>query len=205
MAAAVTVTIGTGISISVNNPTICLGQTASLTASGATSYTWSTGPNTNTLNVSPATTTTYVISGTSGACTGSNTAVVTVVSVPSVSVSNATICSGSSVTLTASSATSYTWAPGGQLTNTVSVNPNTTTIFTNTGSNGICTNSTTATVSVTATPTLVVGSSTVCPGQTATLTASGATTYTWNPGNVIGNTFTLSDVNIIFNFIFGHY
>jgi gliding motility-associated-like protein len=191
-AATVSVTIGTGISISVNNPTICLGQTASLTASGATSYTWSTGPNTNTLNVSPATTTTYVISGTSGACTGSNTAVVTVVSVPSVSVSNATICSGSSVTLTASSATSYTWAPGGQLTNTVSVNPSTTTIFTITGSNGICSNSTTATVSVTATPTLVVGSSTVCPGQTATLTASGATTYTWNPGNVIGNTFTLS-------------
>ncbi|MBK6984858.1 MAG: gliding motility-associated C-terminal domain-containing protein [Bacteroidetes bacterium] len=191
-AATVSVTIGTGISISVNNPTICLGQTASLTASGATSYTWSTGPNTNTLNVSPATTTTYVISGTSGACTGSNTAVVTVVSVPSVSVSNAAICSGSSVTLTASGATSYTWSPGGQLTNTISVNPSSTTIYTITGSNGICSNSTTATVSVTATPTLVVASSTICPGQTATLTASGATTYTWNPGNVIGNTFTLS-------------
>ncbi len=191
-AATVSVTIGTGISISVNNPTICLGQTASLTASGATSYTWSTGPNTNTLNVSPATTTTYVISGTSGACTGSNTAVVSVVSVPSVSVSNAAICSGSSVTLTASGTTSYTWAPGGQLTNTISVNPSSTTIYTITGSNGICSNSTTATVSVTATPTLVVASSTICPGQTATLTASGATTYTWNPGNVIGNTFTLS-------------
>lgn len=190
--ATVSVTIGTGISISVNNPTICAGQTASLTASGATSYTWTSGPNTNTLNVSPASTTTYTISGTSGACTGSNTAVVTVVSVPSVSVTSASICSGSSVTLTASGASSYTWNPTSQTTTSIVDNPTTTTIYTITGSNGICSNTTTATINVTATPTIVVASTTICPGQTATLTASGATSYTWNPGNITGNTFTMS-------------
>ncbi|MES2763126.1 MAG: gliding motility-associated C-terminal domain-containing protein [Bacteroidota bacterium] len=192
ISATLSVTIGTGISISVNSPTICAGQTASLTASGATTYTWSSGPNTNTLNVSPASTTTYTISGTSGACTGSNTAVVTVVSAPSVTVANAAICSGNTVTLTASGATNYTWMPGGQTTSSITDNPSATTSYTVTGSNGICSNSTTATVSVTTTPTIVVASSTICPGQTATLTANGAATYTWNPGGVTGNTFTMS-------------
>lgn len=190
--ATVSVTIGTGISISVNNPTICVGQTASLTAGGATSYTWSSGPNTNTLNVSPITTTTYVVSGTNGTCSGSNTAVVTVVSVPSVSITNASICSGSSATLNASGASNYTWSPNGQTTSSITENPNTTTIYTVTGSNGTCTNSATGSISVTTTPTLVANSTTICTGQTATLTASGATSYNWNPGNVSGSTFTIT-------------
>ncbi|MBC7694754.1 MAG: gliding motility-associated C-terminal domain-containing protein [Burkholderiales bacterium] len=190
--ATVSVTIGSGISISVNNPTICAGQTVSLTAGGATSYTWDTGANTNTLNVSPALTTTYTILGTSGACSGSNTAVVTVVSVPSVTVANASICSGSTATLSASGATNYTWMPSGQTTSGITDNPSTTTIYTITGSNGICSNTTTATVSVTATPTLMVNSTTICPSQTATLIVSGATSYNWNPGGVIGNTYTIS-------------
>jgi len=190
--ATATITIGTGISISVNNPTICAGQTASLIASGATSYTWNTGQNTATLNITPINTTTYAVSGTSGACSGSNTAAVTVVSVPSISVTNASICSGNSATLTATGASSYTWAPNGQTTASIAENPIVTTIYTITGSNGICTNTTAATVSVTSTPTLVVASSTICPGQTATLTASGANTFTWNPGNISGNTSTIS-------------
>ncbi|MCF8424082.1 MAG: gliding motility-associated C-terminal domain-containing protein [Bacteroidia bacterium] len=190
--ATASITIGTGISISVNNPTICAGQTASLIASGATSYTWNTGPNTNTLNIIPVNTTTYAVLGTSGACSGSNTATVTVVSVPSISVTNASICSGSSATLTANGASNYTWTPNGQTTASIIENPSTSTIYTITGSNGICTNTTTATVSVTSTPTLVVASSTICQGQTATFTASGANTFTWNPGNISGNTFTIS-------------
>jgi hypothetical protein len=78
--ATASVTIGTGISITVNNATICAGQTASLVASGASSYTWSSGANTNTLNVNPTTTTVYTISGTSGACSGINTVTVDVIS-----------------------------------------------------------------------------------------------------------------------------
>jgi gliding motility-associated-like protein len=190
--ATATITIGTGISVSVNNPTICAGQTASLTASGVTSYTWNTGQNTATLNVSPINTTTYNIIGMNGACSGSNTAVVTVVTSPSVSVANMSICSGNSATLTATGASNYTWAPNGQTTASIAENPIITTIYTITGSNGICTNTTSATVSVTSTPTLVVASSTICPGQTATLTASGANTFTWNPGNISGNTYTIS-------------
>ena len=45
--------------------------------------------------------------------------------------------------------------------------------------------------SITVTPSPVVSaissSSTMCTGQTVTLTASGAVTYTWMPGNITGN------------------
>ncbi len=188
------VTIGSGISIAVNNATICPGQTALLTpTSTATSYTWNTGANTNTLSVNPGTTTTYTISGTAGACSGSNTAVVTVIAQPTLSVAGTSICSGSSSTLTVSgSATNHTWTPGGQTTTSIVVTPTTTTNYTITGTNGTCTNSTTASVNVTATPTLVANSVTICPAQTATLTVGTANSYTWNPGGVTGNTYTIA-------------
>lgn len=191
--ATASVIIATGISISVNNPTICVGQTASLTASGATTYTWDSGAQTNTLSVNPASTTIYTITGTAGTCTGSSTSTVTVIGQPTISITgNTSLCSGESTTLTANGATSYTWAAGGELTSTVSVSPASTTDYTITGSNGVCSNTTTATVSVTPVPSLTANSVTICPGQTATLTVSGATSYTWMPGNITGTSYTIA-------------
>jgi gliding motility-associated-like protein len=186
------ITIGTGISISVNNPTICAGQTVSLIANGASSYTWDTGANTNSISVNPTGTQVYTVSGTSGSCAGINTATVTVVSQPTISVPAASVCSGNSTQLTASGANTYTWMPGGQTTSSVSVNPAATEVYTVTGSNGSCTNSTVVTVNVTSTPTLAVNSVTICNGQTAALTATGATSYSWDSGNVTGSTYTIS-------------
>ncbi len=57
---AITVTIGsTGIPLLGPDQTICLGESTILTGSGGTSYTWSTGETTQSITVSPATTTTY--------------------------------------------------------------------------------------------------------------------------------------------------
>jgi hypothetical protein len=72
------------ISISVNpNPTvnaisstslICTGEAAILTASGANSYTWSTGPVSNSITVSPTITTVYTVTGTdANGCSNTNT------------------------------------------------------------------------------------------------------------------------------------
>jgi hypothetical protein len=44
--------------------TVCAGSTKILTASGATSYTWSTNANTSTISVTPSNTTTYSVRGT---------------------------------------------------------------------------------------------------------------------------------------------
>ncbi|MFO0358679.1 MAG: T9SS type A sorting domain-containing protein [Sphingobacteriaceae bacterium] len=72
------------ISISVNpNPTvnavsstslICTGEAAILTASGANSYTWSTGPVSNSITVSPTITTVYTVTGSdANGCSNTNT------------------------------------------------------------------------------------------------------------------------------------
>lgn len=187
----VAVSLGSAISISVNSPSICAGQTATLVATGATTYSWSTGSTSNSITVNPASSTNYTISGTSGSCSGTQTTAVTVNTVPVVSVANASVCSGNSVSLTASGASTYTWSPGGLSGNSVTVSPASNQTYTITGATAFgCTNTTTATVSVTTTPTLATSPATICTGQTATLTVSGATNYTWNPGGATGPTFT---------------
>lgn len=83
----VIVTIAGGLSISVNPsaPSICAGQTVTLTASGGTTYDWtpktSMAPiagNTASVDVTPAGTTTYTVSGNTNGCLGNTTVTVTV-------------------------------------------------------------------------------------------------------------------------------
>ncbi|HRE97814.1 MAG TPA: PKD domain-containing protein, partial [Flavobacteriales bacterium] len=68
------------------NPSICAGQSVLLTGSGASSYVWNDGTGnvgTNaTLNVSPAATTTYTLTGTTAGCSAQVTTTVTVNPVP---------------------------------------------------------------------------------------------------------------------------
>lgn len=47
---------------------VCLGNTATLTASGASTYTWSTGSNLTSVVVTPTATTTYTLAGSTGTC-----------------------------------------------------------------------------------------------------------------------------------------
>ncbi len=67
-------------SISITgNTIICSGQIDTLTANGATSYTWSGGGgNTATNVVNPFATTIYVVTGSTGTCTATNTITITV-------------------------------------------------------------------------------------------------------------------------------
>jgi hypothetical protein len=66
--ATVTVNPIPSLTLSTSQPTICAGATAVLSASGASQYQWQFGGTTNTLSVSPAVTTTYVVSGISAGC-----------------------------------------------------------------------------------------------------------------------------------------
>ena len=52
------------LNIVTNNNLLCTGQTASLTASGATSYTWNTSSSNTVIAVSPTVTTSYSVIGT---------------------------------------------------------------------------------------------------------------------------------------------
>ncbi|MBO9699087.1 MAG: gliding motility-associated C-terminal domain-containing protein [Sporocytophaga sp.] len=64
--------------IKVNSDTICLGQSILLTASGASTYSWSTGATTSSINVKPTTSASYVVRGLKDGCYSSDTARITV-------------------------------------------------------------------------------------------------------------------------------
>jgi len=102
---------------------------------------------------------------------------------------NPTICSGTPVTLNATGATTYSWAPASGLSSTtgasVAANPSSTTTYTITGSNSGCTGTSTVTVSVTTLPTSpFTATPSICMGQNATITYNGnatvGATYGWN-------------------------
>ena len=188
--ATTTVTISPPLTLNAASATICNGSSATLTASGATDYTWSpaTGLSATTgasVTASPAVTTTYTITGSTGACTGTTTSTVTVEPSPVVAVAPVTICTGGSGTLTASGADSYTWSPATGLSATtgssVTASPATTTTYTVTGAIGACTGSNTVVVTVSPLPLVTLPDATICAGSSAILTASGADTYTWSP------------------------
>ncbi|MGZ4068268.1 MAG: PKD domain-containing protein, partial [Bacteroidia bacterium] len=129
----------------------------------------------------------YGITGTdANGCVNITTATVTVNSLPVISVSGGLICAGSSITLNALGALTYSWIPGTGLNSTsgasVNASPAATTQYTVVGIDGNgCINGDTATVQVVSNPVISVASSTICAGGSANLSANGATTYTWSP------------------------
>jgi photosystem II stability/assembly factor-like uncharacterized protein len=68
--------------VAVPSYTVCQVQSKALTASGATTYSWSTGSTNTTLIVSPTVTTIYTVTGYIGACSSSATATISVGSYP---------------------------------------------------------------------------------------------------------------------------
>ncbi len=181
---SVTVAPNPTVTTSAISNTICAGQSTVLTGSGATSYTWNPGGiQTATLSVSPASNTNYTVTGANGNCIDTDTISVNVIALPNVlaNASSNTTCSASApVILTGSGATTYTWMPGSANTNTLSVTPSTTTIYTLTGTTNGCTNSAQVTLTVNPTPTVSINSNApvVCAGQGATLSGAGATSIT---------------------------
>jgi hypothetical protein len=181
------VSIGATPNLSVTGSTvICSGNTTTLTASGATTYTWSTSANTTSIAVSPATTTVYTITGAIGAqCQSMKQVTVTVNALPSVSISpnNTVVCQGEQLTLNGAGAQTYTWSSG--VANGVPFTPVSTAVYTVTGTdaNG-CKGIANITIPVNPLPAVGVSSSgtIICSGETAIITATGASTYTWNTG-----------------------
>ena len=128
---------------------------------------------------------TYTVTLVSANGSGTSTPVSSTISVsasPTVSVSGATVCSGTPASITASGATTYSWNTGAT-TASISVTPTVTTNYTVTGTNAAgCANTKTVAVTVNTAPTVAASNATVCSGTAANLTASGATTYSWNTG-----------------------
>jgi len=175
--------------ITVNSGSICIGNTFTINPNGASTYTFSGGSSI----VSPTVSTSYSVTGTSTAgCVSASAAIsnVTVNPIPVISVNSGSICAGNSFTMIPSGASTYTYSSGSSI-----VSPTIPSSYSVSGTSlAGCTSSVDAISNVTVNPlpTVVATSGTICAGQLFSLNASGASTYTWTPGNVIASSFTVN-------------
>ncbi|WP_338872656.1 SdrD B-like domain-containing protein [Spirosoma sp. SC4-14] len=184
-----TVTVNPSVTATMTSATICSGMSATLTASGGSSYVFSNGTSNTTgvLVVSPTSTTAYSVTVSSGAgCSAVASGTVTVNPSVTATMTSATICSGVSATLTASGGSSYHFSTG--LTNTTGllvVSPTSTTAYSVTVTSGAgCSAVASGTVTVNPSVTATMTSATVCAGESATLVATGGSSYTFSTGDV---------------------
>jgi len=165
--ATVTVNELPNVTIIASNTTICNGQTVVLTAAGASTYIWSNNLGTNNqVNANPSNTTTYYVTGTDvNGCSATANVVITVN--PSY-IFNEThnICEGDI----------YVWH--GQNLNTSGTYYDSLTTLLGCDSIFILTLNVQSLPNVTVSAT----STSVCSGNSTTLTASGANSYLWNTG-----------------------
>jgi hypothetical protein len=105
---------------------LCVGESSTLTATGAANYTWTGGAVSSSITVTPASTTAYTVFAESGpGCWTSKGVNVNVNPLPVISISPsvATICEGESLRLEASGVFSFTWTPGNSNSPIFAVNP----------------------------------------------------------------------------------
>lgn len=125
-----TVTISSNLSINIaaSSTSVCAGKSATLTASGANTYSWNTGATTPVIVVTPNTATTYSVGGASGSCIGGNAISIGVNAAPNVTATsnNPMACINQTVTLTGTGATSYTWTQFNVASPTISLGTGTT-------------------------------------------------------------------------------
>lgn len=176
--------------------TVCQGTNVTLSATGATTYSWSGGVTQNVAFAPPLGSTTYTVTGTTSGCTATDQVVVTVNANPVVNAgSDISICPGASTTLTANGATSYTWSPGGETTASITVAPSSTSTYTVVGTTAGCTGMDNVVVTVLPGAPINAGNDVaICEGNSTTLTAANGVSYTWDNGLGNGNGFTVSPV-----------
>jgi len=171
-----------------NDGIICSGTTATLTASGGTFYSWSSGETTAAIVKGIAGTYTVTVTNTNG-CTDTEAVIITVNAVPIVTAgSNSPVCEGDKINLNSSGGGDYRWSgPDGftsdkqnpmiQFASKANSGVYTVTV---TSSNG-CTARNTTSVIVNALPIFLIGSnSPVCEGNTINLTSSNGTGYSYS-------------------------
>jgi len=187
------------VNITPSSPSICIGNSVNLTASGTSvSYVWTpaTGLSASTgatVTATPGSTATYTATGTSAAgCTGANSVTVVVNTQPTLSVTPSApgICAGGgAVNIKATGATTYFWSPAAGLNVTtggnVNASPTVTTTYKVVGKNGACADSTyvkvivdkAVTVNLTTTNVTCNGT---CNGTSQAVAVGGISPYTYS-------------------------
>ena len=187
-------------------PMLCSVGSATLSTNAISNYSWSSAAGalgtSSSIVVSPTVTTTYSVSATSSVgCPASTVITVNVPPPTSVAVaaSSPTACAGAGISFTASGFAglgpyTYSWSGGPQTSTYLATQPlSGAYVYTVTSTDAnLCVAANTVAVGFVNNPTLSVADVSVCPGETGTLSVSGAVAYFWSPGNLSSNTFTAS-------------
>ena len=198
----------TDMTIFVNTPspvnagadvTTCNGQNIQLNASGSSTYQWSpatglSNPNISNPMASPATTTTYTVTGTDvNGCTSTDQVTVTVSTFVAEACEDKQICAGETLRLLVSSGASYNWSPAGTLDDPTSPAPvaspaHTTTYLVTVTNDAGCTSVDEVTLFVHDNISANAGADvSECPGQGTQLQATGGMSYQWSPTTGLSN------------------
>ena len=175
----------TGIAATAGpNGTICAGQPLTINATGGTNYAWSNGQTTASITVSPSATGNYSVVVSTGGCSDTAFASVTVIPSPIALATSATVCAGQTAILTASGGGNYSWS-NGAVTSSISVVATAASAYSVVVSSGSCTDTATAMITVSPAPVVDLGpDQTICNGQNYTLNAGNpGVGYIWNNGS----------------------
>lgn len=201
-----TVTVGLDTAFSVfisGSDSVCNGQSVTLSASGGTTYLWSTGSTTSSIIISPSSNTTYWVKGVTGICSDSVPYKVTIYKPLLAVAKNDSICPGSPVTLSVKvyqgkPAYTYSWSNGitADSPGPIIIYPKTTTTYTVNVSDG-CNYQTKDSIYVKVLPkdsaAFTLAPDTIQGGHTVTFSngSMNATKYLWSFGD--GDFSSLAD------------
>jgi len=164
--------------------TICEGEEVTLTASGGSTYLWSNGATTQSITVSPGSSTSYSVIATQYSCSSTDEVLVTVKPRQTINAGNdVDINLGESTTLTVTGVGDILWSTG-ETTASITVSPavNTTYTVAVTEQNG-CTSTDEVRVTIIGTVNANAGTdASICEGEDTILTASGGDDYLWSTG-----------------------
>ncbi len=193
--ASCTLTPGTPVTINLSDVTICQGQTTVLDASNpGSSYLWSpNGETTQTITVGVSGKYGVTVMGGAG-CNASDSATVTVRPLPIADAgTDQSICSGSSVTLTASGGSLYQWSPGASTNQSIIVSPSGSTKYYVTVTDGFgCQSNDSVNITVNANPVVSFTPVLICSGSTTLDAGNPGSTYLWSPGGETSRTISVS-------------
>lgn len=162
---------------------LCQGETTMLTAQGGSSYLWSNGSTSPSINVTPMETTNYTVTASNGYCVSTASQVVAVHALPVAHIQMGDhFCEGTPAMLTAEGGTSYWWSTG-QISSSIIVSQSGTYQVFVSNDYG-CVDTATAVVVFTHSPQVAIsGPSAFCEGAMETLTAIGVGSFLWNTGD----------------------
>jgi hypothetical protein len=178
----------TSVDLGSDTITLCSeGTTLVGTNPAAGSYIWNTGEITPTLDVTYSGEYSLTITDTLG-CSSSDSIFVSII-YPDIFALDSAFCIGDSTLLTVNNNALISWSDGTTNQSSIQVQPNQTTTYSVTVSDGVGTCVDSITIQVN-NPQINAGSDlSVCEGETATLTSTGADTYAWDNGVVNGEAF----------------